>query len=354
MTDAPNEQRELIALRKLSVRLARNPLLVQASTGNISIKIGDSLWIKASGKWLAQAEADDFLVTVGLARAKRCVRDGLAIPETEATSAGAPGASIETAMHAVLPHRVVIHVHSVNTITWAIREDGPRQLGTRLGGLPWRWIPYTPSGNALAKEIDNVLSCFPQTHVLILANHGLVVCGDCCRTAALLLSDVERRLAIEPRSASKFDFAQLARKLPNSRWFVPRSTAIHALARDHISRRILAGGVLYPCQAIFLAETVPMAASPLAQEVAAGRWAHGGKRTFLVLEHQGVLCNKHIAPAEQELLFGLANIVQRIDASATLRYLSDSEVEEVLHGQLQHYRRVATPDCRERTERVAI
>jgi rhamnose utilization protein RhaD (predicted bifunctional aldolase and dehydrogenase) len=29
--------------------------------------------------------------------------------------------SIETAMHAVLRHRVVIHVHSINAIAWAIR-----------------------------------------------------------------------------------------------------------------------------------------------------------------------------------------------------------------------------------------
>ena len=27
-------------------------------------------------------------------------------------------------MHAVMPHRVVIHVHSVNAIAWAVRRDG--------------------------------------------------------------------------------------------------------------------------------------------------------------------------------------------------------------------------------------
>src|SRR5256885_4911447 len=62
--------------------------------------------------------------------------------------------SIETAMHAVLRHRVVIHVHSINAIAWAIRVDGPGQLRERLAGLHWQWIPYTASGIPLARQIE--------------------------------------------------------------------------------------------------------------------------------------------------------------------------------------------------------
>ena len=43
--------------------------------------------------------------------------------------------SIETAMHSVLRHRVVIHVHSANTIAWAVRLDGTIRLSERLAGL---------------------------------------------------------------------------------------------------------------------------------------------------------------------------------------------------------------------------
>jgi len=35
---------ELRALSRLSANLGRNPLLVQAATGNVSIKIGPKLW----------------------------------------------------------------------------------------------------------------------------------------------------------------------------------------------------------------------------------------------------------------------------------------------------------------------
>jgi rhamnose utilization protein RhaD (predicted bifunctional aldolase and dehydrogenase) len=53
-------------------------------------------------------------------------------------------------MHAMLRHRVVIHVHSINAIAWAIRVDGPDQLKERLAGLHRQWIPYAASGIPLA------------------------------------------------------------------------------------------------------------------------------------------------------------------------------------------------------------
>jgi rhamnose utilization protein RhaD (predicted bifunctional aldolase and dehydrogenase) len=108
-------------IRDLSGRLAANRLLVQASTGNTSVKAGDTLWIKASGKWLADAASPDFLIPVALRRARACLDAEETIPETENT--GGACASIETAMHAALLHKVVVHVHSVNAVAWALRTD---------------------------------------------------------------------------------------------------------------------------------------------------------------------------------------------------------------------------------------
>src|SRR5271168_2059028 len=119
-------------LRSLSAKLGRDPLLVQAASGNTSIKINGTLWIKASGKWLADADQEEIFVPVNMAT----------------MSAGGVNLtpSIETAMHAVLPHRVVIHVHSVNAISWAVQENGAARLAERLAGLSWAWIPYVASG----------------------------------------------------------------------------------------------------------------------------------------------------------------------------------------------------------------
>jgi rhamnose utilization protein RhaD (predicted bifunctional aldolase and dehydrogenase) len=46
-------------LRRMSARVGKNILLTQAAGGNSSIKLGDVLWVKASGAWLADAEDKD-------------------------------------------------------------------------------------------------------------------------------------------------------------------------------------------------------------------------------------------------------------------------------------------------------
>jgi rhamnose utilization protein RhaD (predicted bifunctional aldolase and dehydrogenase) len=91
-----------------------------------------------------------------------------------------PGASIETAIHAVLLRRVVVHVHSVNTIAWVIRDDAAVQLQHQLEGLRWQWIPYVDSGLPLSRAIELSLRACPDTEVFVLGNHGLVVGGEDC------------------------------------------------------------------------------------------------------------------------------------------------------------------------------
>jgi len=146
-------ERELGCLRQLSVRAGSNPLLVQASNGNTSIKLEGILWIKGSGKWLARANQEEILIPIELAEAKETVEQGGEIAPRQISTNVRMRPSIETAMHAVLPHRVVIHVHSINTIAWAIRSDGIEELTARLRGLQWQWIPYAASGIPLAREI---------------------------------------------------------------------------------------------------------------------------------------------------------------------------------------------------------
>jgi rhamnose utilization protein RhaD (predicted bifunctional aldolase and dehydrogenase) len=340
VTNQTSKPGELNALRALSARLGSNPLLTQASSGNTSIKIDGVLWIKASGKWLIQADADDFLLPIPLAEAQRCLwKDRMILP-TEPNSQGRAYASIETAMHAAIPQKVVIHVHSVSTIAWAVREDGPQQLSALLSGLPWQWIPYIPSGASLARKIGVALACVPATSVFVLGNHGLVVSGNSCGAAEQLLAEVEQRLAIQARPAPTPNEAWLRQILAGSAWSLPLDAEVHSLATDPHSRRILTGGVLYPCQALFLPGLSALAASFPFQEPYCDQRGHSTQQVSLI-GNQGVLANQQITRAEREMLVGLANVVQRIDPSAPLRYLTAPEIRDVLNGAGEQYRRSA-------------
>jgi rhamnose utilization protein RhaD (predicted bifunctional aldolase and dehydrogenase) len=331
-------EREMMSLRDLSARVGGDPLLVQASNGNTSIKLDGVMWIKASGRWLARATEEDMFVPVELAEVRELINEDSEISLRHHIK-DTKSASIETPMHAVLRHRVVIHVHSINAIAWAIRVDGPDQLKERLDGLQWRWIPYTASGIPLARTIEKAVAGAPDTDVLILGNHGLVVCGSDCRAAENLLAEVERRIAIPPRRAPKADSAVLEMIARVSGWQFPDLETLHALGTDSVTRTILSGGVLYPCQAIFLGRTMPLFPPAILVSKFSDCFCGAEKvPPFIAVEKGGVMLNEKMNDAELATLIALAEVAQRTSETARLRYLEDSEVENVLSGGADSYR----------------
>jgi rhamnose utilization protein RhaD (predicted bifunctional aldolase and dehydrogenase) len=307
---------ELQPLLELTQRVGTDPLLTQASTGNSSLKLDGVLWIKASGRWMADALRDDILIPLDLAEVTECLRQGIDPADRY------PSASLETAMHAALPQRVVLHVHCVSTIAWAVRRDAAVQLRSRLDGLPWQWIPYVTSGLPLARSIERGLSVNPDTAVFVLGNHGLVIAAENVEDVEALLTEVRERLAIVPRRGRLVDYAGLVEICEGSPWVLPDDDGLHRLGTDPVSQAILAGGLLYPCQAIFFG--FPYSSGPI-----------------MTIKGRGVVVKKSIEPAELAMLFGLAEVVQRISASAPLRYLTEAEVAGLMSQGTNRYRQLA-------------
>jgi len=312
---------ELSQLCTLSARIGGDLLSTQASSGNSSIKLDGVLWIKASGKWMAHASRENILLPLDLAEVRQLVKRG-ADPAERYSSA-----SIETAMHAVLPHRVVLHVHCVNTIAWAVRQDAPARLERQLKGLPWQWIPYVPSGLPLAREIEKALAASGRADILVLGNHGLVVGGEDCAAVQDLLSQVQQRLAICPRRPGPADYAALAELADGSSWDLPDDDGVHALGLDDIARAILSGGFLYPCQLMFSDSCAPGLFCPVSRPGSRDEWESRYRaRPFLIVEGRGVVVKKTMTPAQRATMSGLAQVVQRISLTAPLRYLTETEV----------------------------
>lgn len=326
------DENAIAALLDFSRQVGSNPCLVQANNGNTSVKLGRTLWIKASGKWLADAGSQDILVPVHLDDAARCLKNNSAIiTASECSESLRP--SIETAMHAVLPYRVVAHVHSVNTIAWALRSDAPFRLAELLSNLPWAWVPYVESGVPLARAVSHALSRSPGAEIFVLGNHGLVVCGDSSAVVAHNLEQVERRLHAEPRPTPHVNRELLDELTRSTEWVLPDSDLLHALATDPISLRVLLGGVLFPCQVVFLGQALPVIS---ARETEHGealdslrRFARNGS-PFVLIEDAGMLLRREITPLQRATLQGLADVIQRTCPVAPIRYLASAEVFELI------------------------
>lgn len=321
-------------LRRLSARLGRDPDLVQGAGGNTSVKEAGLLWIKASGKWLADAEAGGCFVPLDLARLLHGIQAGAEDPAVDALRGdlARPGLrpSVETTLHAVLPQACVLHVHSVSTIAWAVHPQGRTALAERLEGLSWRWIPYVRPGLPLTAVVSEALRRSPAT-VLIMANHGLVVAGESAEEAAALLQEVERRVAIAPRPFPEPDLEALAGLAAGRPYRLPQDPRCHACALDPDTRRLVAPGTLYPDHLVFLGSgaRVRPAATLAANEEA----------PLLLIEGRGMLLHESLSPTAEAMALCLALVGQRLDPAASPLYLDPRDEAALLGWDAEAYRK---------------
>jgi rhamnose utilization protein RhaD (predicted bifunctional aldolase and dehydrogenase) len=335
---------EFAALRRLSAQIGADPMLVQGAGGNTSIKQDEILWIKASGTWLMYAERDDIMVPVAIEPLLEAVAHRRPEAEkaqefvvAELNPAGLRP-SIETTVHALMPQRVVVHVHCVETIACAVQMSPKAFLEERLRGLNWVFVPYRRPGLPLAQAISERLR--PETDVLVLGNHGLVVAAETVAEAETLLARVSGLLARPVRSAPPADLAALLRVAAGSGYRLPAYAESHAAAADLASCRFAAGGSLYPDHVIFLG-VGSVIAGPNEKAAAIETKIRGEGQdapVSILFPGKGVLMRRDASGGAEAMARCLADVTSRIDEGARLRYLTDEENGALLDWDAEKYR----------------
>jgi rhamnose utilization protein RhaD (predicted bifunctional aldolase and dehydrogenase) len=327
-------------LRRMSARVGCNIHLVQGAGGNSSVKVDDVLWVKASGAWLSDAEAKDIFVPVQLsgARAALAAREERMPVATGFADTGLR-ASIETSLHALMPHRVVLHVHAVNTIAWGAREDAQDELARRLDGLAWRQLPYRRPGLPLSQAVAES-AAKGRADVLILGNHGLLVGAETCDGAEALIGEVERRLELAPRAAPAGDRAALQRLCAGTGYRPAKEGICHELATEPHNLSVATAGSLYPDHVVFLGPALPTiragetVAAATARVVAAG----APPPVALLAPGTGAVVRNDIGPGAEAMLICLGLVVARLPEAATVKYLPAAEEHALLNWDAERYR----------------
>ncbi len=185
-----------IALRVYTSRLiGREPALVLHGGGNTSVKtrlrddVGDeidALCVKGSG-WDLESLEPAGLPAVRLAPLLALRKlpalsdeDMVNAQRTRMLDASAPNPSVETLLHAFLPHKFIDHSHADAILALVDQPDGEHicreRFGERLG-----IVPYIMPGFALAKLAAEVYERNPKVEGLLLLKHGLFSFGDDAR-----------------------------------------------------------------------------------------------------------------------------------------------------------------------------
>ncbi|MGD0714366.1 MAG: bifunctional aldolase/short-chain dehydrogenase [Gaiellaceae bacterium] len=218
---------ELAALVYRSNLLASDRSIVNFGGGNTSTTViepdhtGRStniLWVKGSGSDLATIDARGFtglrldeILPLGTREAMTDEEmvEYLARCQIDPSM---PRPSIETLLHAFIPHAHVDHTHpdAVGAIVGAV--DGER-LAEECFGDEAVWIPYLRPGFALSKLVAEAVAANPGAKLVLLAKHGLVTWGASAQESYAETLDAINRAAtfVEERSEGRPAFGGTVR-----------------------------------------------------------------------------------------------------------------------------------------------
>lgn len=344
-----SQSSDFLRLRQVSAKLGADLDQVQAGGGNTSLKSGDRLIIKASGKPLRNALEEDIFVTVSTAEVcAQLEAPDLSGDDMRVAAADLDGRptslrpSIETAFHAVLPAPVVIHTHSTSVLAYAILQNGSELLETNLAGLPWTWIPYAKPGPRVAQIIDKRIRN-GNFGVFILANHGVIVTGDTVADALSRLDELERRLlplAFPPVQAAHVDVLwRVAARLRNL--YRPAVDPIwHDLGTDPRLFEMVVRGSLYPDHVVFLGPAISFLREEdeLFAPVNCSHLASGNEPPILLVKGAGCLVHVNLASSPAALMDCLARVARKVQSGQVINYLSTTDEAELLHWEAEEYR----------------
>lgn len=328
-------------LRKLSAEFGQNSLHIQGAGGNASVKEGDKMWIKASGTMLGDALEKDVFVPVDLPRMLAAVSSGQASADRPAEFLVPGGSdlrpSIETSLHAVFKQRVVLHTHCIHTIAHAVQINARELLEERLKAFNWAYVPYAKPGADLARSVLDVLT--PQTDVIVLGNHGLLVAAESVEAVHALQLAVHDALALEPLHLSDGDEDAL-RVHSGGAYGLPDDPVLHQLALSDRRVAMATQGSLYPDHVIFCGIAVttlaPHQTTTEAEEAALKAGAPAP--VCLLVPGAGLLVRKDANSGAKTMLRCLADVIMRLPETAELNYLTTAENLELLDWDAEKYR----------------
>lgn len=225
---------EDLALRVYTSRLVgRDASLVLHGGGNTSVKtrladdlgeLVDVLCVKGSGWDLGEIEPEG-LPAVRLESLGRLIHleklsdeDMVNAQRVRLLDASAPNPSVETLLHAFLPHKFIDHSHADAILALADQPDAAA-VCREVFGTTLAVVPYVMPGFALAKLATQVQAEHPEAIGLVLLRHGLFTWGATARDSyerhVHAVDLAERHLAScrktrTPRTVPDVDFAALA------------------------------------------------------------------------------------------------------------------------------------------------
>ena len=243
--------------------------------------------------------------------------------------------SIETSMHALMPHKCVLHVHCVNTLSWVIQENYHKKISYLLKDENWSSIPYIKPGISLSKEIKNLLKK-KKTDVILLSNHGIVVGSNTPEEAYTITKRISEKLYLGELKSTKVSFKGLNKYLLFKKYKFPKYEYVHNIAFSNRHSIIAVNGDLFPDQIVFLKNGIKIIES--ISDLESLLTLSNEKHPVILIPNQGLLVPDNFKEVNEITLFGLAMVISRIPQNSSIKYLTKKDRSELLNWDLEKLR----------------
>ncbi len=245
-----------VALRVYTTQLlGGDPRLVIHGGGNTSVKTRmaditgrelDVLCVKGSGWDMGDIEPPG-LPAVKLDPLRELVElpalsdeDMVNVQRINLLDSTSPNPSVETLLHAFLPHKFVDHTHANAVLALTDQPDGA-EICRELYGDRAALVPYIMPGFALAKKARAVQASHPDCEGLILLKHGVFSFGETAEEAytrmVRLVTMAEQRLRSSARKPMVA--ARLPKKLMKPAEIAPVLRGLTAIEGDEGATRFV-------------------------------------------------------------------------------------------------------------------
>lgn len=319
--------------------IGNNRLLVQGGGGNVSWKDGDLLLIKASGTSIADAMDSDIFVPVDLKELNKAISKNLFDQSPTVLDDSLRRPSIETAFHAILPQKFVVHLHEVNSLSRLVMQNAEPWFAQRLPlDFSWAFFPYYKPGAELARAIHDSDHDLATLDFILLQNHGIIVADD---ELSSLSEKLKRFLDILDIPVQITEGSVPHRKIKlhesiQSTFDWVSEPEIIKLATDpNYLRRVQENWVMYPDHAVFLG---PQPCIKNHNELSQEHIRTVPNHDFIFISDYGVLQKKNTSSGALAQLLCFADVVIRLDTNTKIKNLSHVEVDALLQWDAEKYR----------------
>ncbi len=329
--------KELDSFLKASQYVGSDFNLTQGAGGNTSFKSGNFLFIKASGYKLSEALKKNIFVKLNcreiIEKINKNISEQISF-DLKSNQNMKP--SIETTMHAIIPHKYVFHVHCLNTLSLVIQKNFEDQLSLIFPNLNYAVVKYRMPGLSLTKEIQKILEK-RKPDIFFLSNHGLVVAGNNVDDVLDKINEISNR--IKTFSIKKFDHNNVLYEITKNSFYRPiKYNEAHQISFSEFQIKVLCSGTLFPDQVVFLGTRILEIKNKNELDIVLSEYKEEIKLPIFVIPNAGIIVPNNISSEAEELLLAISTIISKIPMNAEINYLTKFQEDEIIKSNDEKYR----------------